>query len=68
MLPVLLFDVLWKAIWLALVAVPEALAGALSEDTREVAANCSVVIIVLLVIPWSHAWQRLVTGPGDPWR
>ena len=68
MLPVLVFDVLWKAIWLTLVALPEAVTGSLSEDVRQVAVNCSVVAIVVLVTPWSHVWHRLISGPADPWR
>lgn len=63
MLPVPVFDVLWRAVWLTLVA----LTGSPSEDARRVALTCSVVSIVL-VTPWSHVWHHLLSGPADPWR
>jgi hypothetical protein len=68
MLPVLMFEVIWKALWLALVAVPVAAAGDMSTEMQDVVVNCAFGVVVAAVIPWRHVWQRLVTGAGDPWR
>jgi hypothetical protein len=68
MLPVLLFEVGWKLLWLSVVALPRALDGELDSATREVLVNCSLVVVVTAVIPWRFAWRRYVTGTGDPWR
>lgn len=67
MLPVLLFESLWKLIWLGVVALPRAVAGTMDDATAQVAVNCLVVVIVLAAVPWSSAWRRFVREPGDRW-
>jgi hypothetical protein len=38
------------------------------QATGEVIVSCSLVIIILAVIPWRYVWQRHVLATGDPWR
>ncbi|RYU10633.1 hypothetical protein [Nocardioides iriomotensis] len=54
LLPVLLFESLWKLLWLGLVALPRALSGRLDAATTEMLVNCSLVVVVLAVIPWGY--------------
>jgi hypothetical protein len=68
LLPVLLFEAAWKVIWLAVVAAPRAVAGDLDEATRDVLINCSLVVVIVAVIPWRYAWHAYVTATGDRWR
>ena len=68
MLPILLFEVTWKAIWIAAVAVPHLVADDLDAATRDVLVNCSLVVIIVAVIPWRYVWKRYVRTPGDAWR
>ena len=68
MLPILLFEVAWKVIWIAAVAVPHLVADDLNAATREVLFNCSFVVIIIAVIPWRYVWRRYVRTPGDAWR
>jgi hypothetical protein len=68
MLPILLFEVIWKVIWIAAVAVPHLLAGDMDDAARKVLVNCSFVVVVIAVSPWRHAWKRYVRTPGDAWR
>jgi hypothetical protein len=68
MLPILLFEVTWKVIWLAAVAAPHLIAGDIDAATSEVLFNCSLVVIIIAVIPWGHVWKRYARAPGDPWR
>jgi hypothetical protein len=68
LLPILLFESLWKLIWLAVVALPAGLAGDVDAATRELIVNCSLVVIIVAVVPWRHVWQRYVVAKGDPWR
>ena len=68
MLPILLFEVTWKVIWIAAVAVPHLVADDLNAATRGVLFNCSLVIIIIAVIPWRYVWKRYVRTPGDAWR
>ena len=68
LLPVLLFESLWKLLWLALVALPKAVDGTLDPDTSVILVNCSVVVVNLAVIPWGYVWRTLVRAGGDRWR
>jgi hypothetical protein len=68
MLPILLFEVAWKVIWIAAVAMPQLISGEMDAATRGVLFNCSFVVIIIAVIPWRYAWRRYVRTPGDPWR
>jgi hypothetical protein len=68
LLPILLFECAWKLIWLAIVAAPALAADELDPATREVTANCLLVVVILAVVPWRHVWQRYVMANGDGWR
>src|SRR3712207_1914782 len=47
LLPVLLFESLWKLIWLGVVALPAALAGEVDAAMAEIAVTCSLVVVIL---------------------
>jgi hypothetical protein len=68
MLPVLLFETGWKAIWFATVALPHLVAGDIDAATTMVLLNCSVVVVIAAVTPWDYAWKRYVATRGDAWR
>jgi hypothetical protein len=68
LLPLLLFESAWKLLWLALVALPRAMAGDLDAAATEVAFNCSLVVVILAVTPWRSVWRTYVRTPGDRWR
>jgi hypothetical protein len=59
---VLLFESAWKLLWLGLVALPQAVDGTLDAATKEIVLNCSLVVLVLAVIPWRHVWGGYVRG------
>ena len=68
LLPVLLFESAWKLLWLALVALPKAATGDLDPATTETLVNCSLVVVILAVIPWPYVWRNYVRATGDRWR
>jgi hypothetical protein len=68
LLPVLLFETLWKVLWLGLVALPQAVSGSMDSATTQVVINCSLVIIIIAVIPWRYVWGDYVRQHGDRWR
>jgi hypothetical protein len=68
MVPLLLFELVWKAIWLAAFALPRWLDGSLDEGMRTSLFETSLGAILLLVIPWRYVWANYVAKPGDPWR
>ncbi len=68
LLPILLFETLWKLIWLSVVALPAVTAGNVDQAMSEMIFNCSLVVIVVAVVPWRYVWQRYVAAKGDRWR
>ncbi|MEU0096856.1 hypothetical protein [Kribbella sp. NPDC006257] len=68
MLPILLFEVTWKLLWIGVVAIPDLAADTLDDATKQVLINCSLVVLIIAVIPWRHAWIRFARTSGDTWR
>ena len=68
MLPILLFEVAWKVIWLGAVALPLWLGGNLDAATREQAAAVLWVAIIVAVVPWRRVLGQYVTAPAEPLR
>jgi hypothetical protein len=67
MLPLLFFEVTWKAIWLARVALPLWFAHRMDADTAETAYECALAVILLAIVPWSYVFETYVKKAGDPW-
>ena len=68
MLPVLLFEVAWKVIWMAIVAVPHLVSGDMNAAISDVLFSSSFVVVIVAVIPWGYVWRLYVRTPGDAWR
>lgn len=68
MLPVLLLESLWKLLWLGVVALPAARSGDMSAAMSEVVVVCSLVVVILVAIPWRFVWTQYTATPGDRWR
>jgi hypothetical protein len=68
MLPILLFESLWKLTWLAVVALPKLLGDGLDAATTEHFTNILFVVVILAVIPWGHVVRQYLAAPGDRWR
>ena len=67
LLPVLLFETTWKILWLGLVALPRSISGDVDAAMSEVIVNCSLVVVIIAVIPWRYVWRSYVRAPGDRW-
>jgi hypothetical protein len=69
MIPLLLFELLWKSIWLIAVALPLQLSGQLDAARQETAMECLMgVVIFPLIIPWPYVFAHYVKKPGDRWK
>lgn len=68
MLPILLWESVWKIAWIATVAVPAWRAGRLDGPTADVLVSCALVVVVLAVVPWDVVVRRYVRAPAEPWR
>lgn len=67
MLPLLLFEVTWKVIWMVRVAVPLWIEGKLDPAAIAVAWACAFVVLIIAVIPWDYVVKHFVLMAGDPW-
>ena len=68
MLPVLLFEIVWKSIWLIAVALPLWSSHRIDARTAETVRDCLLGAILIPLIPWRYVVAQYVTKPGDPWR
>ncbi len=68
MLPLLLFELAWKAIWMIAYGLPQWSAGQAPPTFAEDSFNIALGVILLLVIPWGYVWRHYVQRPGDRWR
>jgi hypothetical protein len=68
MLPILVFESLWKLTWLAVVALPRLLGGGLDAATEVEFTTILFVVVILAVVPWGYVARQYLTAPGDRWR
>ena len=68
MLPLLFFEMGWKAIWLLRVALPLWSANRLDAATTETLYECLPIILFPIIIPWRYVFDTYVRRPGDAWR
>lgn len=68
MLPLLMFEFAWKAIWLFDYGLPQWFAGqappTFAEDLQAILAG---VILMPIVIPWGYVYRRYVRKAGERW-
>jgi hypothetical protein len=67
MLPVLLFEMTWKSIWLIAVALPLWQAGRVDAATAETIKACLMGVIFPVVMPWRYLAAQFVAARGDRW-
>jgi len=69
MLPLLMFEFVWKTIWLIAFGIPQWSSGQLpptfAEDFPAVVAG---VILMPIVIPWGYVYRHYVKQRANRWR
>jgi hypothetical protein len=69
MLPLLLFELTWKSIWLLAFGLPLWQANRLGGDTTETFKACAIgVVLFATVIPWPYVYRHYIKASGDPWK
>lgn len=68
MLPTLLFELIWKAIYLIAFALPlwsaHQINAAIAEDIKAVV----MVVVFIPLIPWRYVFAHYVVKHGDRWK
>ena len=68
MLPVLLWEVIWKTLWLVLVPLPQWMAGRLDQSLGPTIFAISLVGLVYLAIPWRYVYMHYVRAGAERWQ
>ncbi|NGZ84979.1 hypothetical protein [Duganella aceris] len=67
MLPVLLWELTWKTIWLLVVALPAWRAGPLDQAMMENLFAVGIVVIIPIAMPWGYLIEKYLKQPSDRW-
>jgi len=69
MLPLLMFEFGWKAVWMVAYGVPQWSAGRFPPTFSEDFFNIGFgVVLMPLVIPWGYVFRRYVKQRASRWR
>lgn len=69
MLPMLLFEFVWKYIWFFAFGLPQWFSGQQPPTFAEDFFNIGFgVLLMPFVIPWGYVWRNYVRASGDRWR
>lgn len=68
MLPILLFELIWKVIWVVAFGFGPWLHGELDPARQETLFSCLMgVVLVPLAVPWSYVFRHYIRAAGDRW-
>jgi hypothetical protein len=69
MLPLLLFELVWKTIWVIDYGLPQWKAGVntpvFTEDFKAIAF---APLLLILIIPWGYVFRHYLKKPGPRWQ
>lgn len=68
MLPLMLYEVVWKTVWLVLIAGRAWLAGKWTPEIESLFHDCIGIVAAYLFMPWRYVWARYVVQPMEPLR
>lgn len=68
MLPILLFELLWKLIWVVAFALRMWLDTGLDDYAAQTLFACLMgVVLVPIVLPWRYVFTHYVRASAEPW-
>ncbi len=68
MLPLMVYELVWKTVWIMLIALPAWLTNRMTPDIEALFYDCIGVVVVYVAIPWRYVFARFVLQPAEPWR
>ncbi|HEY1752488.1 MAG TPA: hypothetical protein VGG29_14615 [Caulobacteraceae bacterium] len=68
MLPVLVYELLWKMVWLCGVALPLWAANQFDAGARRSFFEIAPVVVIIPLLPWPYIFSNYLKKPGDRWR
>jgi hypothetical protein len=67
MLPIVFWEIIWKTLWLALVAFPQWRSSHMDEAVKGNVFACAPVVLFYIAVPWRYVIARYVKAAGDRW-
>jgi hypothetical protein len=67
MLPILLFELVWKTIWLIDYGLPQWRAGVHTMQFTEDFKAIALGLIVIPIIPWTYVFRHYLKDAGEGW-
>lgn len=68
MIPLLLFELTWKAIYMVFFALPLWQAHQITNAVAENISSVSVVVIFIPLIPWGYVFRNYILKRGERWK
>ena len=68
MLPLMVYELLWKMIWLLGIALPLWIANQVDADTSKSFFEIAPVVILFPLLPWGYIFSNYLKKPADRWR
>ncbi len=68
LLPLMLYEIAWKTVWIGMIALPAWASGRMTADIEGLFYECVGIAIAYFIIPWRYVWHQYVVRPADPWR
>lgn len=68
MLPLMLFEMLWKTVAILLVILPAWLDHRMTPELQGLFNECIGIVVTYVVMPWRYVWARYFLHPGEAWR
>src|ERR1700726_192684 len=68
MLPILLFELVWKTIWLIDYGLPQRMAGGnTAVFTEDFKAIAFAPVLLILIVPWGYVFRHYLKKAGARW-
>jgi hypothetical protein len=69
LLPIILYEFCWKALWFIFVVAPLYASDRMTDLIWSNAFACGIAIVLTpIVMPWRFFWQSYVSQAGERWR
>lgn len=66
LLPVMVFELIWKFVFMFRIVMPAWLAGPLDPKFEAVFWECVPILLFVPIIPWRHVWHRIMPRRTSP--
>lgn len=68
MLPLIIYEFVWKCLWFVFVAGPLWMHGHMTEGVWSNVFACSIsVVLTPIIVPWPYLWKTYFIAPMDRW-